>query len=188
MIVGVDEAGRGPLCGPVVVCAYYFIKKDKHLSIKDSKKLSSAQREELFYSLLEKGIFSLSLCTAQEIDKYNILESTNLAFNQAIKKLIKKAPFLKKATFIIDGTYFKPALKMKLKYKCIKKADEKIKEVASASILAKVFRDYLMGVLDFLYPEWGFLKHKGYPTKEHRDLLKNLQPTPFHRKTFCKCC
>lgn len=186
MIVGIDEAGRGPLCGPVVVCAYYFVKKDRSLPIKDSKKLSSAQRQELFNFLLERGIFSLSLSTPYQIDKYNIRESTNLAFNQAIKKIVKKASFLKEATFIIDGTYFQPRLKMKISYRCLKKADEKIEEVASASILAKVFRDYLMGVLDFLYPEWGFLKHKGYPTPEHRELMKRLVPTPFHRKSFCK--
>jgi ribonuclease HII len=184
MIVGIDEAGRGPLCGPVVVCAYHFIERPLKGPIKDSKKLSFLKRQELFPLLLKKGIFSVALSTAQEIDRHNILEATQGAFNKAIKGIIKKAPFLKDALFIIDGPLFKTSLN--IRYRCIKKADELVKEVASASILAKVFRDHLMGILDVLYPEWSFTRHKGYPTSGHRDVLKKLKLTPFHRESFCK--
>jgi ribonuclease HII len=182
MIVGVDEAGRGPLCGPVVACAFYFKRRAKGLILKDSKKLSHFRREELFGILTRLGIFSLSFATPKEVDKYNILGATNLCFERAIEGVIKKYPRLRQATFIIDGNNFKTDLK--IKYSCIEKADEKIREVASASILAKFFRDYLMGVLDFIYPEWHFGEHKGYPTRYHRELLKKIEPTPFHRKSF----
>ena len=115
-IVGVDEAGRGPLCGPVVTCAFYFKKKDR-IKVKDSKKLSFLERQNLFYSLTEKGIFSLNIATPSEIDKYNILKATILSFNRSIKDIIRKASFLKNVTFIIDGNAFKTDLGVK--YKCI---------------------------------------------------------------------
>ncbi len=184
MIVGLDEVGRGPLCGPVVACAFYFKEKDNSLKIKDSKKTPFLKRQEIFGYLLKKGIFSLSAVNPDQIDKHNILNATMIAFNQAINGIIAQAPFLKKAMFIVDGNIFRTELKVK--YKCLKKADEKITEVASASILAKVFRDYLMQVLDVICPGWGFRQHKGYPTKFHRQVLKTKGLTPFHRRSFCK--
>lgn len=181
-IVGVDEAGRGPLCGPVIACAFCFNEKNKTLPVKDSKQLNPVQRQEFFDALLEKGTFSVGLATSGEIDKLNILEATMVAFNRALSLLISKDVSLKKATFIVDGNYFKTDLD--ITYKCVEKADEKVREVSSASIIAKVFRDYLMRVLDWMYPEWNFRQHKGYPTKFHRKLLKVMKPTPFHRKSF----
>ncbi len=183
LVVGVDEVGRGPLCGPLVACAFYFKKKiNKNLEIKDSKKTNSLKREEMFDILIKRGIFSLAVVSPSQIDRLNILEATMLAFNRAIKGIIKSAPFLKEALFVIDGNIFKTNLKVN--YICIEKADEKIREVASASIIAKVFRDYLMDVLDFLYPHWGLAKHKGYPTRLHKKLLKERGITPFHRRSF----
>ncbi|MCK4810430.1 MAG: ribonuclease HII [Candidatus Omnitrophica bacterium] len=184
MIVGLDEAGRGPLCGPVVACAFYFRKKNTKLRIRDSKKTPFLKRQEIFEYLLKKGIFSLSVVSSGQIDKHNILNATMIAFNRAINGIINQAPFLKKAMFIVDGNIFRTGLK--IKYECVKKADEKITEVACASILAKVFRDYLMQILDVIYPDWGLHQHKGYPTKFHRELLKTKKPTPFHRRSFCK--
>ncbi len=182
-IVGLDEAGRGPLCGPVVACAYMFTEDDPDLPVKDSKKLNPLKRPELFERLLDKGVFSLGLATAQEIDRINILQATMRAFNRAIKKLIDFYPAAQQATFIVDGNYFRTDLD--INYRCQEKADDTVREVSSASIIAKVFRDHLMGVLDCLYPEWQFFRHKGYPTRFHREMVDKGGLTPFHRKTFC---
>ncbi|MFA7676638.1 MAG: ribonuclease HII [Candidatus Omnitrophota bacterium] len=184
MIVGVDEAGRGPLAGAVVVCALAF-KKKPPFTVRDSKVLSSAHRQEIFSLLGEYAVFKVALASAREIDKINILEATFLAFNRAIKGLLEIAPSLGSARFIIDGTLFRTNLD--INYVCMKRADSRIKEVSAASIMAKVTRDHLMSSLDFLYPQWGFGKHKGYPTKEHMRQVHCCDLTPFHRKSFYPC-
>ena len=184
MIVGVDEAGRGPLAGVVVACALH-LKKPAPSTVKDSKALSPSLREDIFLWLQSNAIFSVGIAEPREIDKINILEATLLAFDRAIKKLIKKSSRLKQANFIIDGNVFRTSLDVK--YTCMKKADEKIKEVSCASIVAKVTRDYLMNFVDFLYPEWDFLRHKGYPTARHFSLIKKHSLTPFHRRSFAPC-
>lgn len=184
MIVGVDEAGRGPLAGAVVACAL-TLKKDPPFRVKDSKALSPALRQEAFSWLSEKAVFGVGIAAAAEIDKINILEATFLAFDRAIKKLIEKSPSLKKADFIIDGNCFRSGLK--LNYTCVKKADRDIREVSCASIIAKVTRDHLMDAVDFLYPRWNFSQHKGYPTPEHFSLVKSKPLTPFHRRSFYPC-
>ncbi|MDD3296170.1 MAG: ribonuclease HII [Candidatus Omnitrophica bacterium] len=184
MIVGVDEAGRGPLAGAVVVCALAF-KKNPPFSIKDSKVLSWARRQEIFSLLSEYALFRVSLASAREIDEINILEATFLAFNRAIKGLLKVEPSLRSARFVIDGTLFRTDLD--IDYVCMKRADSRIKEVSAASIVAKVTRDHLMDSLNFLYPQWGFSKHKGYPTKEHMEQVHRCDLTPFHRKSFYPC-
>jgi len=182
VIVGVDEAGRGPLCGPVVVCAFFFKKGHSDIPVKDSKALSALKRQRLFERLCEEGCYAVSLASAQEIDRFNILQATMIAFNRAIKALISQHKGLNDALFVIDGPIFRTDLS--IDYQCIKKADVTVCEVSSASIIAKVARDHFMHMLDFLYPQWEFCGHKGYPTKRHRDLLVSLAPTPFHRKTF----
>lgn len=182
MIVGVDEAGRGPLAGCVVSCALY-IKERIDLPLKDSKSISQTKRERFFEYLKDKVSFSLGMATSKEIDRYNIIKATYLSFNRAINSLIIKKPQLKKATFIIDGNRFRSELA--IDYRCIVKADEKIREVAYASIVAKIFRDYLMKVADFVFPQWNFIKHKGYPTKEHFRLIERYNLSPLHRKSFC---
>ncbi|MBU0896999.1 MAG: ribonuclease HII [Candidatus Omnitrophica bacterium] len=184
MIVGVDEAGRGPLAGPVVGCALYLANKPS-FPVKDSKETSSSRREEIFPWIIKNSIFSVNIASSVEIDKYNILGATFLAFNRAIKNLLIKAPHLKRATFIIDGNIFRTHLK--LDYICLEKADKKVKEVSCASIVAKVTRDYLMGLVGFLYPQWNFSGHKGYPTREHFSLIKENLLTPLHRRTFSPC-
>lgn len=184
MIVGIDEAGRGPLAGVVVGCAL-FLKQEPPFTVRDSKALSPAAREEIFSWLINHSVFGVELATAEEIDTINILEATFLAFTRAIQTLLEKSSYLKEATFIVDGPLFRTNLD--LKFTCMKKADVKIKEVACASIVAKVVRDRLMDSLHFLYPEWNFAKHKGYPTPEHFSLIKKHSLTPFHRRSFYPC-
>lgn len=184
MIVGVDEAGRGPLAGVVSACALY-LDKEPPKTVRDSKELTPFARQDIFGWLIQNAYFCVGIASPQEIDKFNILEATMLAFNRSIKKLLNKAPYLKKALFIIDGNIFRTELD--IKYKCIEKADKTVKQVSCASIVAKVTRDYLMMNAHFLYPEWNFKKHKGYPTKEHFSLIEKHALSPLHRKTFYPC-
>ncbi len=184
MLVGIDEAGRGPLAGVVVACALY-LKRKPQFKVKDSKALSSRARDEAFSWILNNSCFGIGLANRKEIDQLNILQATLLAFNRAVKGLLKKKPQLKKATFIIDGNHFRSDLD--LKFRCLKKADQIVAEVSCASVVAKVVRDRLMDCLDFLYPQWKFSQHKGYPTLEHFQLLSKHQLTPFHRRSFGPC-
>ena len=184
MIVGVDEAGRGPLAGVVVACALAF-KKEPPFEVKDSKLLSARLREEAFSWLIENSQFRVGIARVCEIDRFNILEATFLAFNRAIKSLLIDFRSLKTAKFIIDGTLFRTNLA--LDYLCMKGADRKVKEVSCASIMAKVTRDHLMKTAHFLYPEWNFSKHKGYPTSEHFSLIKKHRLSPLHRRSFSPC-
>jgi len=184
MIVGVDEAGRGPLAGVVVACALH-LKKEPPPTAKDSKLLSARLRQEVFSWLSKEAVFGVGLASPEEIDECNILEATFLAFNRAIKALFKKDSGLRKADFIIDGSHFRTDLN--LNYTCVEKADKNIKEVSCASIVAKVVRDHLMDTVSFLYPQWNFSKHKGYPTPEHFSLIKKQPLTPFHRRSFYPC-
>lgn len=184
MIVGVDEAGRGPLAGVVVACALH-LKKEPPFTVKDSKKLSAWVREDIFSWLFSEAIFGVGVASSREIDRVNILEATFLAFDRAIKKLLEKSAKLNKAKFIIDGNHFRSSLN--INYVCQPKADTCVKEVSCASIVAKVVRDYLMNSADFLYPQWKFSKHKGYPTAEHFSLLEKYSLTPFHRRSFSPC-
>ncbi|UCD15985.1 MAG: ribonuclease HII [Candidatus Omnitrophota bacterium] len=184
MIVGIDEAGRGPLAGIVVGCALH-LKKRPPFVVRDSKELSPQARESFIPWLWKNACFCVNVATPRQIDKLNILEATFLTFNRAIKGLLTKQPSLSKATFIVDGNLFRTNLN--IKYICISKADKKVKEVSCASIVAKVVRDYFMKLADFLYPEWNFSRHKGYPTAEHVSLLEKYPPTPFHRRSFSPC-
>ncbi|OPX30141.1 MAG: ribonuclease HII [Candidatus Omnitrophica bacterium 4484_171] len=205
MIVGVDEAGRGPLAGCVVACALYIKDKRKiinpelpkissdygyfrgsgKLIVKDSKKLSPLQREITFEQFRENTVFSVGLATPKEIDRLNILKATFVAFERAIAGLLKSYPRLKRADFIIDGNRF--STNIPIKYQCVVKADESVLEAAFASIVAKLFRDYLMGVADMCFPEWDFMKHKGYPTQEHIDIIEKYSLCPLHRRSFAPC-
>jgi len=185
-VAGIDEAGRGPLAGPVTACAVFVSDKFKispeFKKIKDSKKLTPKRRKE-FCSILKKhpqikwGIGNVS---EKIIDKINILEATKLAMCKAIKNLEKKSK-RKIGFLILDGNF---KINSKLPQKSIIKADNKVFSVMSASIIAKVTRDRLMVKLDKKYPKYKFAVHKGYPTKLHRKLLKKHGPCKIHRKTF----
>jgi len=181
MIVGIDEAGRGPLVGNVVACAL-FLPQNPPFIPKDSKKLSALQREKMFGWLAVNAVYGLGEASAQEIDAVNILNATFLAFERAIDALLIKAPKLKSASFIVDGNRFKT--KKDIDFQCVIKADTTVSEVSCASVMAKVTRDRQMVDLHAQYPQYNFLQHKGYPTQDHYSAIKTHGTCPFHRKSF----
>lgn len=184
LIIGVDEAGRGPLAGPVVAAAVALKTTRFKNRIDDSKKLTCRRREMAFLEIIKKSAFGIGIVNEKIIDRVNILEASRMAMEQAIASLVNKlSPAKAKRTHIIvDG---KVHLNIDWPYTHIIRGDSKSKSIASASILAKVIRDRIMGLYDYLYPQYNFIKHKGYPTKEHRAILKRLGPTIIHRKSFC---
>ena len=179
-IAGLDESGRGPLCGPVVA-AVVMVKNPKSKiqisKIKDSKKLSAKKREEFYKILINHPNIGWGIGRVSEkvIDKINILEATKLAMERAIRNL-GKVDFL-----ILDGNF---KIDLPISQKSIVKADEKVFSCAAASILAKVTRDRIMKKLHKKYPQYGFAQHKGYPTKFHKKMLKKYGPGKIHRRTF----
>jgi ribonuclease HII len=181
-VVCLDEAGRGPLAGPVVAVAATLKKftspKFASSHIKDSKKLSRRKREEFLdiFSKTPEIKWGIGRVSERVIDRINILEATKLAMERAIKKLGIKPDFL-----ILDG---RMKLDLKVLQKSIIKADEKVFSCAVASIISKVFRDRIMRKCHSKYPQYCFDKHKGYPTKIHRQLLKKYGPCRIHRKSF----
>ncbi len=176
--VGCDEAGRGPLAGPVVASAVIFPKDYKNKLLDDSKKLTKANRE-----LLEMEVKRDAICWAvaevshTEIDSINILNASFLAMHRAIE-MLKEIPEL----ILVDGNRFKPY--QKIPYECIVKGDGKYLSIAGASILAKTYRDNLMEEAALKYPGYGWETNAGYPTQKHRDAIKALGPTPLHRMSF----
>ncbi len=181
-IAGIDEVGRGPLAGPVtsaVVAVKNEIPKSLiKLKIKDSKKLSEKQREEIFeIAKYEKDIeYAVSFVNPQVIDKINILEATKLSWRRCLNKLSKKPEYI-----FIDGNQ---GLKTKINQETVIGGDSKIWSISLASIIAKVSRDRLMGKMNKKYPEYGFDLHKGYGTKLHLEKLNKFGPTQIHRKSF----
>jgi len=177
-----DEAGRGALAGPVVAGAVILIQNTKYklqnTKLKDSKQLSAQQREKFHQILTNHPAIKWGIGRVSErvIDKINILEATKLAMEKAIRKLNKKPDFL-----ILDGNF---KINSEIPQKSIVKADEKVFSCASASIIAKVTRDRIMQKQAKKYSQYGFDKHKGYPTKYHRQMLKKYGPCKIHRKTF----
>ncbi len=180
---GIDEAGRGPLAGPVVAACVVFgadfkINNDKLKLVKDSKKLSPKKREELFTVIQEEVFdFGIGICDHQTIDRINILEASFLAMKKAISNLRQKPNFI-----ILDGKFLIPNIS--IPQKAIKQADNLVFSVAAASILAKVTRDRIMLEMHEKYPSYGFDKHKGYGTKLHLEKLREFGPCPIHRYSF----
>ena len=178
-VCGVDEAGRGPLAGPVVAAACILPIGCEIAGLNDSKKLSEKKRELLFDEIKEKAIaYSIAFATNEEIDQLNILNATMLAMARAIEGLPKKADYA-----IVDGNCIR---NFPIPASAIVKGDAKSPSIAAASILAKVTRDRFCLKMDEMYPEYNFKKHKGYPTKEHRELVIKHGPCPLHRRTFLK--
>lgn len=182
-ICGVDEAGRGPLAGPVVASACILpdaVFKEplllRHLD--DSKKLLPEMREQLFQvlSLLPDLFFGIGIVDHREIDALNIFQATLLAMKRAIKKLIHKPCLI-----LVDG---KHAPKQKIPVRTVVKGDQLSLSVAAASVIAKVTRDRMMEAYDERWPGYGFKKHKGYATEEHLNALERLGPSPIHRNSF----
>lgn len=179
MICGVDEAGRGPLAGPVVAAACILPLDCEIEGLNDSKKLSEKKRDELFDVIRERAVaYAVGMADNLEIDRLNILNATMLAMSRAILNLQPAADFA-----LVDGNCIRhfpiPGI-------TIVKGDAKSPSIAAASILAKVTRDRICMEMDAAYPEYNFKKHKGYPTKEHRDLLRLYGPCPLHRRSFLK--
>ncbi|MDR1254235.1 MAG: ribonuclease HII [Oscillospiraceae bacterium] len=178
-ICGVDEAGRGPLAGPVFAAAVIFPEGTEIDGINDSKKLSPKKREQLCLTIKDKAeAFSVAFATVDEICELNILNASLLAMQRAINAL-SVVPELA----LIDGNQLP---KIPIKSWAIVKGDTLSYSIASASILAKVARDRVMTSLDLQYPAYGFAKHKGYGTAAHIELIKKYGPCPIHRKTFLK--
>jgi len=183
LIIGVDEAGRGPLAGPVVAAAVALNTYRFKNRIDDSKKLTSLSREKAFSEIIDKSVFGIGITNEKIIDRVNILVATCMAMEQAIASLIDKlSPAeVKRTHIIVDGNL---TLDVTLPYTCIINGDSRSKSIACASILAKVTRDRIMKLYDRIYPQYGFIRHKGYPTKMHRAVLKRLGPSLIHRKSF----
>ena len=178
-ICGIDEAGRGPLAGPVFAAAVILPDHASIDGINDSKKLSEKKREALYSVIQETAIsFSVGFATETEIDEVNILQATFLAMKRACDSLNVKPDFA-----LVDGNRM-PHLDVDTQ--TIIKGDSLSASIAAASILAKVSRDRLMYEIDKLYPEYQFAKHKGYGTALHIEMLKKYGPCPVHRKTFLK--
>lgn len=179
MVCGVDEAGRGPLCGPVVAAACILPMGLVLDGLNDSKKLTSKKREKLFDEICENAIaYSIAEASVEEIDSLNILEATLLAMRRAIAGLPQTADFA-----LIDGNISRD---FPLPVRAVIHGDATSPSIAAASILAKVTRDRMCDDLDRAYPQYGIAKHKGYGTKVHMDALRKHGPSPIHRKQFIR--
>ena len=179
MICGVDEAGRGPLAGPVCAAAVILPKGLVLPGLNDSKKLTDKKRRELFPIIKEQAIaYGIGLASHEEIDEINILQATYLAMERAIAQLEGKADFA-----LIDGNRAKD---FGLPVRTVVKGDSLSASIAAASVLAKVTRDDIMLEMAEKYSEYGFEVHKGYGTKAHYDALRNHGHSPIHRMTFLK--
>lgn len=175
-LAGVDEAGRGPLAGPVVASA--VIVRDFYFSsrVNDSKKMSEKAREEAYPEILKKCEVSIAWMDAEEIDRINIYQASLEAMRQAVVKLRISPDFL-----MIDGPL---SVKVPIKQEGIVSGDSLSFSIACASVIAKVTRDRMMNYYDSLYPQYGFKDNKGYGTKQHLDALKQFGPCEIHRKSF----
>ncbi len=177
LIAGVDEAGRGPLAGPVCVASVILPEGTYLEKINDSKKLTDKVKDKLYEEIKEIAIaYNIVLISHQEIDKLNILYATFKGMCNAVNGLLIKPDYV-----LIDGNKIKG---MEIPHECVVKGDSKSISIAAASILAKVTRDRYMMELDEKYPEYNFKKHKGYPTKEHYEALKKYGASDVHRKSF----
>jgi ribonuclease HII len=182
IIAGTDEAGRGPLAGPVVASAVILTFEQRatlvKAGLKDSKKMTEASRERMFQKICELGIiWRAQAASPARIDKMNILRASLWCMRRSVEKL----PSWPDLT-LVDGNQLIPGLLSE--QKCIIKGDNKVPAIAAASVIAKVLRDRAMRALDKIYPQYGFAVHKGYPSAEHRKILKEIGPSPVHRFSF----
>lgn len=179
-ICGVDEAGRGPLAGPVCAAAVILPENCEIEGLNDSKKLTEKKREALFNVIVERAVaYSVAFGTLEEIEKYNILNATYLAMNRAIEGLQVSADYA-----LIDGNRVPTGISVPCE--TVVKGDAKSCSIAAASILAKVTRDRLLLEYAEKYPKYGFEKHKGYGTAAHYDAIRKHGATPIHRLSFLK--
>lgn len=177
---GTDEAGRGPLAGDVYAAAVILNPDDVIEEINDSKKLSEKKREKLFDVIKEKAVsWCIATASVEEIEEINILNAAMLAMKRAVSGLDVKPEFV-----LVDGNKIPDGLEIKAD--CLVKGDALSASIGAASILAKVARDRYMKEIALKYPEYGFEKHKGYGTKQHREALLKYGPCPVHRMSFLK--
>ena len=176
-VAGIDEAGRGPLAGPVVAAATVFDPSDSIKGIDDSKRLAEKRREELFGVIMERALdVGIGISRQEEIDEINILAATRLAMQRAISNLRSEPDCL-----LIDGLLL-PGVA--IFQDAIIGGDAKCRCIAGASIVAKVIRDRIMRAFDLRYPGYGFSRNKGYPTREHLTAIREMGILPIHRKSF----
>lgn len=177
LVAGVDEVGRGPLCGPVVTAAVILDPLRPILGLNDSKKLTEARREKLFDEIRDKALaWCIGRAEVEEIDRLNILQATFLAMQRAVEGL-----HIQPRLALIDGNR---CPKLAVPSAPVIQGDAKVPAIAAASILAKVSRDREMAELDLIYPGYGLAGHKGYPTPAHLEALRRLGPTAIHRRSF----
>lgn len=177
LVAGVDEVGRGPLCGAVVTAAVILDPNRPILGLNDSKKLTEARREKLYDEICEKALsWHIARAEVEEIDELNILHATMLAMQRAVEGL-----HITPKMAMIDGNR---CPKLTMPSEAVVKGDSKVPAIAAASILAKVSRDREMAAFELIYPGYGIGGHKGYPTPVHLEALARLGPTPIHRRSF----
>ena len=175
---GCDEVGRGCLAGPVVAAAVILPLDYKHKLLTDSKLLSKKKRELIRKDILNDAIeYAIAEISNEEVDKVNVLQASFLGMHRALDQLAQRLELI-----LVDGNKFIPY--SNIPHHCIVKGDGKYLSIAAASILAKTYRDDLMEKLSFSYPEYGWERNVGYPTKEHRNAIDKYGITPYHRKSF----
>lgn len=177
LLAGVDEVGRGPLAGDVVTAAVILNPKKVIVGLDDSKKLSEKKRDYFFELIKENALsWSVARCSVAEIDKLNILQASLLAMKRAVESLSVQPEYV-----LVDGNKIPT---WHYQAEAVVKGDSRVAAIAAASILAKVTRDREMEEYEKHYPGYGFAKHKGYPTQQHRDAIKTLGITPIHRRSY----
>jgi ribonuclease HII len=177
LIAGVDEAGRGPLAGPVVAAAVILPQGVELTGVRDSKKMTEKARIESFSVILREALtVGIGVVSRNYIDEFNILKASLEAMKRAVLALDYKPDFL-----LVDGIHKIP---LSNSQRCLKKGDSRSKTISAASVLAKVYRDRIMLAYHEMYPHYGFAKHKGYGTKGHLQALRKHGPSPLHRLTF----
>jgi len=191
LVCGIDEAGRGPLAGPIYAAAVILggdFPSRLRCSLNDSKKLSPAMREDLRRSICENAfLWGIGWASHTEIDSINILQASLLAMKRAFEEMTRKAkegktvPLDANISVIVDGIHVP---RICVPCEAVVKADAKVREVMAASILAKTARDSYMDEMALLYPQYGYAQHKGYPTKAHREAIRKYGPSPIQRMSF----
>lgn len=176
-LAGVDEVGRGPLAGDVIAAAVILPANHGIKGLADSKAISAYQREVLYQDIIKQAVcYSVARATVEEIDRFNILQSTLMAMRRAVKSLQIQPDFV-----AVDGNRLP---QWEYKSEAIVKGDGKVEVISAASIVAKVIRDAEMKEMDNVYPGYGFDANKGYPTAQHLEALKRIGPCPIHRRSF----
>jgi ribonuclease HII len=176
LVAGVDEAGRGPLAGPVVAAAVIVRDKEFEERIDDSKKLTERMRERAYIDILRRCYIGIGIADVEDIDRINIFNATLLAMKRAVNELDEKPDYL-----LIDG---KMDIRVPQPKVFLAKGESQSTSIACASIIAKVFRDKLMIEQDKKYPQYGFRRHKGYGTRQHLEAIRKYGLSPIHRETF----